>query len=328
MYSVGDVAQEVITTIRTVFAFDGGEREANRYRMFLESAKQNQIVRKFFLALRAGLMWLILYSTVALFFWFAIWLIAESITKSNQYRGSSLILVYFNILLGAVSLSQTKPLVKVISQACISGAQVLKILKQSSQIDSFSPNGKNLLKLRGSVEFRNVHFGYPNCEWPVLNGIHLLAEPGQTVALVGPSGGGKSAILDLIPRLYDPDQGEVFIDGHNVRQLNVASLRGRIGVVERRPVLFHGSIAENIKMGNQEARMEEIVEAAREASALPFIESLPEKFATMIGQTSLTLAHCRLIAIARALIRKPRILLLHETASCSLESLGKNHICC
>ena len=165
---------------------------------------------------------------------------------------------------------------------------------------------------------RNVHFNYPAREdVEVLRGLNLKIEAGKTVSIVGPSGCGKSTVIQLIQRLYDPDSGSLLLDQTDIRQMNIGWLRDNIGVVGQEPVLFATTIRENIKFGRKNATDEEIEQASKEANAFNFIQSLPQKFDTIVGEKGAQLSggQKQRIAIARAIIKKPKILLLDEATS-------------
>ena len=168
----------------------------------------------------------------------------------------------------------------------------------------------------GHVQFEDVSFGYRD-GLNVLQDISFTAEPGQMVALMGPTGSGKSSIINLIPRFYDPAEGRVLVDGVDVRDLALHSLRGQIGIVLQEPFLFSASIAENIAYGRPNASQEDIVAAARAANAHEFIEGFPDGYGTRVGERGVTLSggQKQRIAIARALLYDPRILILDDSTS-------------
>ncbi|NXB82541.1 MDR1 protein, partial [Donacobius atricapilla] len=172
--------------------------------------------------------------------------------------------------------------------------------------------------IKGDLEFKNVYFNYPSRpDVEILKGLNLKISSGQTVALVGGSGCGKSTTVQLIQRFYDPKEGMVTIDGQDIRTLNVRYLREVIGVVNQEPVLFATSIAENIRYGREDVTMEEIEKATKEANAYDFIMKLPNRFETVVGERGAQLSggQKQRIAIARALVRNPKILLLDEATS-------------
>nr|CAD7409119.1 unnamed protein product [Timema cristinae] len=181
-----------------------------------------------------------------------------------------------------------------------------------------SPDGKHPSSINGSIEFKNIHFKYPSRpDVKVLQGMNLTINPGETVALVGSSGCGKSTCVQLIQRFYDPIHGSISLDGENIKNLNVAWLRSNIGVVGQEPILFQTTIAENIRFGNEQASMDEIIHSAKEANAHDFVSKLPQGYDTLVGERGAQLSggQKQRIAIARALVRNPHILLLDEATS-------------
>jgi ATP-binding cassette subfamily B multidrug efflux pump len=179
-----------------------------------------------------------------------------------------------------------------------------------------APDAKGLGRSRGGVEYRDVRFSYGTGP-EVLHGVDLIVEPGTTLAIVGPTGAGKSTIVNLLARFYDPTTGSVLVDGHDLRGVTTASLRGNLGVVLQEPFLFAGSIAENIRYGRLEATDEDVRSAAATARALEFIERLPNGFQTDVGERGGTLStgQRQLIAFARAILADPAILILDEATS-------------
>lgn len=201
-----------------------------------------------------------------------------------------------------------------INQGIAAGERILKMMDTAPVITD-KPDAKTLTEFREGIEFRSVSFSYEDRQ--VLNDISFTIPKGQTVALVGPSGGGKSTISDLIPRFYDPDAGAVLMDGVDLRDYKVESVREHMGIVAQETVLFNDTIAENIRMGNTEATDEQVEEAARVANAYDFIMATEHGFQTNIGDRGMKLSggQRQRLSIARAVLRNPDILILDEATS-------------
>lgn len=210
----------------------------------------------------------------------------------------------------------------VLTQASASLERVLELLNEPYDITD-APGAKPLLKPAGKIEFNKVWFKYNDeNEW-VLRDINLSIAPGQTVAFVGMSGGGKSSLISLIPRFYDISEGSLRMDGHDIRALTQESLRRTVGMVLQDNFLFSGSVRDNIKFGNPEAEEEEVVKAAVSANAHDFIMQLPEGYDTEVGERGVKLSggQKQRVAIARVFLKDPKVLILDEaTSALDLES--------
>lgn len=193
-----------------------------------------------------------------------------------------------------------------------------------AKIDIFDEEGAVPLEdVKGEVTFKNVSFEYPDDHTPVLSDINLTIKPGEKVALVGPSGGGKTTLCSLIPRFYDPTQGEILLDGQNIKQVTLQSLRSNIGVVQQDVYLFSGSVYENIAYGKTDATREEVIQAAKMAGAHEFIMELKDGYDTYVGERGVKLSggQKQRISIARVMVRSPKLVILDEaTASLDNES--------
>lgn len=180
-----------------------------------------------------------------------------------------------------------------------------------------TPDCVKFEEFRSDITFENVDFSYKDNDEKILKNINLVAKKGETVALVGNSGGGKSTLVNLIPRFFDVDAGEISIDGINVKDYKIKSLRKKIGIVPQETFLFGGTVLENIKYGNQKASVEEVIEAAKKANAHEFIEKLEQGYETEIGERGVKLSggQKQRISIARAILENPQILILDEATS-------------
>ncbi|GAB5568501.1 phosphatidylcholine translocator ABCB4 isoform X1 [Prionailurus iriomotensis] len=342
----GAVAEEALGAIRTVIAFGGqnkeldseGEalpypgvtlvtfntgtatgdcRDQGRYEKHLQNAKKIGIKKAISASISMGIAFLLIYASYALAFWYG-----STLVIAKEYTIGNAMTVFFSILVGAFSVGQAAPCIDAFANARGAAYAIFNIIDNSPKIDSFSEKGHKPDSIKGNLEFNDVHFSYPaRPNVKILKGLNLKVQSGQTVALVGNSGCGKSTTVQLIQRLYDPDEGtfiaQINIDGQDIRTFNVRYLREIIGVVSQEPVLFSTTIAENIRYGRGNVTMDEIKKAVKEANAYDFIMKLPQKFETLVGERGAQLSggQKQRIAIARALVRNPKILLLDEATS-------------
>jgi ATP-binding cassette subfamily B protein len=203
-----------------------------------------------------------------------------------------------------------------LGQASASAARVFEILDAKIEVTD-QPGAPVLPSVQGHVRFENVTFRYFGSGEAVLKNVSFEVKPGQAVALLGATGSGKTTIINLLPRFYDPSEGRVTIDDYDLRQVTLDSLRSQTGIVLQETTLFAGTIRDNIAFGKPEASMEEIIAAAQAAAAHDFILSFPEGYDTPVGERGTTLSggQKQRIAIARALLLSPRILILDDSTS-------------
>ncbi|XP_023564472.1 multidrug resistance protein 1-like, partial [Octodon degus] len=283
------------------------------YNNNLEDAKRIGIKKAITANISTGATFLLIYASYALAFWYG-----TSLVLSNESSIGQVLTVFFSVIIGAFSVGQASPNMQAFANARGAAYEIFRIIDNEPCIDSFSTKGHKPDNIKGNLEFRNIHFSYPSRkEVKILKGLNLKVQSGQTVALVGNSGCGKSTTVQLLQRLYDPSEGTVTIDGQDIRTINVRYLREIIGVVSQEPVLFATTIAENIRYGRENVTMDEIEKAVKEANAYDFIMKLPQKFDTLVGERGAQLSggQKQRIAIARALVRNPKILLLDEATS-------------
>ncbi|KAG8222229.1 hypothetical protein J437_LFUL001427 [Ladona fulva] len=316
----GSIAEEVLSSVRTVIAYGGQDKESERYSTNLVYARDNNIKRSFFSGLGMGILWFCIYASYALAFWYGIGLVLKGRKDPTeaQYDASTMVTVFFGVMMGSMNFGQSSTYFETFAVAKGSAGKIFSVLGRIPPIDSMSNEGEKPKTIEGILSFEDVHFNYPSrTEVKILNGLNLNINRGQTVALVGSSGCGKSTCIQLIQRFYDPLKGTVKLDGRDLKTLNTNWLRKHIGVVGQEPVLFGYTIAENIRLGREEVSDEEIQKAAKQANAHDFIMKLPQKYDTLVGERGAQISggQKQRIAIARALVRNPSILLLDEATS-------------
>uniref|UniRef100_A0A3P8YXC7 ATP-binding cassette, sub-family B (MDR/TAP), member 11a n=1 Tax=Esox lucius TaxID=8010 RepID=A0A3P8YXC7_ESOLU len=310
----GAVADEVLSSIRTVAAFGGEDKEAERYDKNLIEAQNWGVKKGTVIGVFQGFLWCIIFLCYALAFWYG----SKLVIETNELSPGTLVQVFFGVLMAAMNLGQASPCLEAFASGRAAAKTIFDTIDREPEIDCFSEEGHRLDKVKGDIKFHNVTFNYPSRpEVKILNNLSMLIRAGETTAIVGPSGSGKSTAIQLLQRFYDPKDGMVTLDGHDIRSLNLQWLRSLIGIVEQEPVLFSTTIAENIRYGRPGVTMDDIIQATKEANAYNFIMELPQRFDTLVGEGGgqMSGGQKQRIAIARALIRKPRILLLDMATS-------------
>ncbi|KAK2145525.1 hypothetical protein LSH36_676g01059 [Paralvinella palmiformis] len=309
----GAVAEEVFGTVRTVMAFGGQEKECERYNANLIDAKKLGVKKGVFTGLSFGMITFFIYSMNSIAYWYGSQLVFDGVIASG-----TVFTVFITLMVGIFNLLNAIPSLEHISIARAAAYEVFNIIDTKPSIDSSSAGGRTAEVISGNVEFRNVSFSYPSRpDVKVLRGVSMRIDAGQTVALVGSSGCGKSTVVQLLQRFYDPSGGQILMDGIDICEFNVKWLRQQIGVVSQEPVLFSRTIIENIRLGKEDITDEDVVKACKEANAHDFVQALPKKYDTLVGERGAQLSggQKQRIAIARALVRNPKILLLDEATS-------------
>ncbi|KAF6778540.1 hypothetical protein AHF37_01990 [Paragonimus kellicotti] len=267
----GSISGEVLTVIRTVIAFGGEKRELHRYARELDAAEKEGIKKSAAVGGVVGSIGLSIFCSAALIFWYGIKLIRE-----EAYDAGSVLLVFMNVIMGSIYLGSALPNFQYFMNAVASAREIYGTIEREPAIDKDN-RGVQLPDFTGNVTFQNVSFSYPTRpDIPVLKNFNLNLESGKSIALVGPSGSGKSTIVHLLQRFYDATEGQIKLEGVDIRELDLKTLREQLGCVQQEPILFEGTIAENIRMGKLDATTEEVEEAAILANAHNFILEQPQ----------------------------------------------------
>uniref|UniRef100_A0A8C8KAM6 ATP-binding cassette, sub-family B (MDR/TAP), member 11a n=1 Tax=Oncorhynchus tshawytscha TaxID=74940 RepID=A0A8C8KAM6_ONCTS len=310
----GSVADEVLSSIRTVAAFGGEDKEVERYDKNLIEAQNWGVKKGTIIGVFQGYLWCIIFLCYALAFWYG----SKLVIETKELSPGTLIQVFFGVLMAAMNLGQASPCLEAFASGRAAAKTIFDTIDREPEIDCFSEKGHKLDKVTGDIEFHNVTFNYPSRpDVKILDSLSMLIRAGETTAFVGPSGSGKSTTVQLFQRFYNPKEGMLTLDGHDIRSLNIQWLRSLIGIVEQEPVLFATTIADNIRYGRPGVTMDDIIQATKEANAYNFIMDLPQRFDTLVGEGGgqMSGGQKQRIAIARALIRNPRILLLDMATS-------------
>ncbi|KAI6672601.1 hypothetical protein NL676_000507 [Syzygium grande] len=308
-----NVVEQTIGSFRTVASFTGEKQAIATYNKFLVDAYKSGVHEGMAAGLGLGTAFFIVFCSYALAIWFGGKMILE-----KGYTGGQVLNVIVAVLTGSMSLGQASPCMTAFAAGQAAAYKMFMTINRKPEIDSCNTCGKKLDEIRGDIELKDVYFSYPaRPDELIFNGFSLYIPSGTTAALVGQSGSGKSTVISLIERFYDPQAGEVLIDGINLKEFQLKWIRSKIGLVSQEPVLFASSIKDNIVYGKENATMEEIRAAAQLANAAKFIDKLPKGLDTMVGEhgTQLSGGQKQRVAIARAILKDPRILLLDEATS-------------
>ncbi|KAK9934093.1 hypothetical protein M0R45_021250 [Rubus argutus] len=313
-YSVGaTVVEQTIGSIRTVASFTGEKQAIAKYNNSLIKAYKSGVQEGLASGLGLGTVVLVVFCSYALAVWYGGKMILE-----KGYKAGEVMNVIFAVLTGSFSLGQASPCVSAFSAGQAAAFKMFETINRKPEIDAYDTRGLTSQDMRGDIELRDVSFSYPaRPDEQIFLGFSLTIPSGATAALVGQSGSGKSTVISLIERFYDPQAGEVLIDGINLKEFQLKWIRQKIGLVSQEPVLFSCSIKENITYGKDGATTEEIRAASELANAAKFIDKLPQGLDTMVGEhgTQLSGGQKQRVAIARAILKDPKILLLDEATS-------------
>ncbi|XP_040989621.1 ABC transporter B family member 2-like [Juglans microcarpa x Juglans regia] len=309
----GEIAEEVIGNVRTVQAFAGEEKAVRSYLTALTNTYSYGRKTGLAKGLGLGSMHCVLFLSWALLVWFTSIIVHKKIANGGESFTTML-----NVVISGLSLGLAAPDITAFVRAKTAAYPIFEMIERDTMSKSSSTTGQKLGRLEGHIHFKNVSFRYPSRQdVAIFNNLCLDIPPGKVLALVGGSGSGKSTVISLIERFYEPLSGEILLDGHDIRGLDLKWLRQQIGLVNQEPALFATTIRENILYGKDDATVEEITRAAKLSEALSFINNLPDRFETQVGERGIQLSggQKQRIAISRAILKNPSILLLDEATS-------------
>ncbi|XP_073312239.1 ABC transporter B family member 2-like isoform X2 [Primulina huaijiensis] len=309
----GEIAEEVIGNVRTVQAFAGEERAVKSYTTSLLNTYKYG--RKAGLAKGVGLGTLhcVLFLSWSLLVWFT-----SVVVHKNIANGGDSFTTMLNVVIAGLSLGQAAPDITAFIRAKTAAYPIFEMIERNTVSKTSSENGKKMSRVEGHIQFNNVSFSYPSRpDVMIFNRLCLDFPSGKIVALVGGSGSGKSTVISLIERFYEPLSGNILLDGIDIRELDLKWLRQQIGLVNQEPALFATTIRDNILYGKNDASHEEITRASKLSEAINFINNLPDRFETQVGERGIQLSggQKQRIAISRAIVKNPSILLLDEATS-------------
>ncbi|VAH39838.1 unnamed protein product [Triticum turgidum subsp. durum] len=311
--NAGNVVEQTIGAIKTVVSFNGEKQAIEAYNKLIHRSYENVVEEGLTNGFGMGSVFFALFSSYGLAIWYG-----GKLVLTKGYTGGQVLTVLLAIMTGAASLGNAAPCMTAFAEGQSAAHRMFRIIKRKPDIDPDDNIGKQLEEMRGDVELKDVYFSYPSRPGKLtFDGFSLHVRTGTMMAIVGESGSGKSTMVSLVERFYDPQAGEILIDGINIKSLHLDSVRAKIGLVSQEPLLFMTSIKDNITYGKEDATMDEIKRAAELANAANFVGKLPNGYNTMVGQRGAQLSggQKQRIAIARAIIKNPKILLLDEATS-------------
>ena len=319
--TAGGMAEEALNNVRTVTALRGQNIEESTYGEVLSAMRKGTIKSGTIMALTIGFFRMSMWVVFVGGFWFGAKFIRDNyvnIVWDEHYSAGNVLIIIFCFLISFMSLGIVMPSFKNISEGLVAGAKVRQVMNRQPNMDLSGNRTLTQEEFKGRIEIKDLIFRYPTRpEFPVLKDFCGVFEEKKMTAICGESGSGKSTIIQLLERFYDPEMGGIQIDGAPLPSLDLHWLRQNVGFVGQEPVLFNTTIKENILLGKGDATEEEVEEACKRANCYNFISKFPDRFNTIVGQggSKLSGGQKQRIAIARAILKSPKIMLLDEATS-------------
>lgn len=306
---VNDVLRENLIGMRLIKAYVRGNHEKGRFSQATNSLRDSTVVALRMIETAMPILLFIMNLAILVILWNG----HSQVTRGNLQVGEVVAIVNYGLRVTS-SLSVFSFIIMFLTRSHASASRISEVL--DTEVDIEQHNNTYDFR-RGKVTFEHVSFTYPGTHREVLNDISFTARAGETIALMGGTGSGKSSLFQLLPRLYEVNTGQIFIDDIAIETMHLKSLRDQIGFVSQEAVLFTGTVRENISWGKEHASLDEIIEAAKAAQIHETIEKLPHKYETRIGQNGVNLSggQKQRLSVARALVRKPKLLLLDDSTS-------------
>ncbi|WP_336824344.1 ABC transporter ATP-binding protein [Sporosarcina sp. USHLN248] len=309
---VNRVIQENLQAVRLIKAYLRGAYEATRFSKVADLLRKNTVTAMRMMELILPVLLFIMNASLMAVLWFG----AGEIQSGDAQVGELVAIVNYALrMTGAFSMFAF--IIVSLSRAKASAERMEEVLLANDDLEDHQGESSGMIDLEGDLRFEDVSFYYPGKAEPILDRVSFHVSPGEKLAIMGSTGAGKSTLLNLIPRIFDPTDGEIYVSGKEVRDWPLKELRDAIGLVPQQSILFTGSIMENLSWGDTDAPVDELEEAAKKAQIHESIDLFPKKYETRVGQKGVNLSggQKQRLSIARALVRKPSILILDDSTS-------------